>query len=619
MTVFARTGAPLALLLTLLPPLVLSYRPEFVALSTCAGILSLCAFISARRGGASKELSPSFGLVIGAATPLLAWIGPSFTLTLSAIYAALLLRHRTSLSSLMWASPLLAYLLGSVFMELSLATPFIARIPIDTFARLHDVANALVTTQAPSWMYLSRVSVFVLLVTALVESNSHRTAYARGAFWGCAAAGFFAALSYLGIFSLPTQTSFWTSLNRIAGTMSDPNALGVMMGLALWLLALIAPARALSLPATLSIASPIVAGGLVAGSRTFIIALGLLVLFKTLRLSRRLAIAVLGLGIAIVTTISILDTSTTLIQTVISNDGIPETVRRTVSSLSLQRVEESLFSRSVFLAISAEMIESAPFFGVGADRYRGYVGIFAEHLKLPIAGWTDNSNNLYLGIIAELGVVGALAYCLSAYNRRPRERKEAPLARVALLAIAILFITGPHTDFPEVLTLVALLVALTTTTKQRPLSVTIRSATLFIALGCIAPLLREGGTFNWHREIDSLSRWLSPHARINLPCEPSGQERVAKITLQPEYIPSREPLHVSISAGTSEVLLDFTKREELHTTLSCDPSQRSIAVTIDTRPAWSPYRAWPGTNNDHRLMGAQQLIRLSPEPVNIQP
>ncbi len=603
----------------MLPPLILSSSRELGVLAATIFTFVLLRAFNGRKGSSSRDLTPSLGLLVGATTPLLAWVGPSFTLLLSAIFTLSISQRRSAYRSLMWASPLLAYLITSTISEVLLASPFLLTITVDSLQRLHDIALALVSTQAPSWMYLSRVTIFALMVGALAENERQRISYAKGALAGSSAAGVCAVLSYFGVFALPPQTELWTLLNRISGTMSDPNALGVIMGLALWLSVLLRDYRTAPLWRTILLLSPIVAGGLVAGSRTFTLAVGLLVLTLTWRFSRALTASVVGLGILTTLAISILDAYTPTIQTIVANQAVPETLRRTVTSLSFSRAEESLFSRAVFLSISSRMIEDSPLFGVGADRYRGYVGLFAQQLNLPIGSWTDNSNNFYLGVIAELGVVGALAYLLCGYRRRLREHSVEPLAPASLIAILLLFITGPHTDFSEVLALVALLIALTTTSREISPPAQVRTMTIFLALGCFAPILRETGTFNWHREIDSLSRWLSPHARVSLSCVPSEQGRVASITLQPEYIPSREPLHVSIRDNASEIIIDFTKRGEQHVTIPCDSEEKFLSVSIDTRPPWSPYRAWPGTNNDHRLMGVQQLIRLSSESINVQP
>ncbi len=515
---------------------------------------------------------------------------------------------------MLWASPVLAYLGGSAISELIYAIPLVSAIPIDSPQRLHDLAMTLITNQIPSWRYLSRVAVFTLLVSALGQNDSARLSFFRGAISGALVAGVIAVASYCGAFSFSTQTIFWTSLNRISGTMTDPNALGIVMGLALWLAAFSLPLHRMSPWTVIALLSPLVGGGLVSGSRTFMISLGLFALAVTWTYVRPATAWLLGLGVASILGVSFLDSSTDLINQLSINPAIPEGARRTIVSLSIPRISEAFFSRSVFLSISSTLIQSAPFHGVGADRYRSYVGLMAEELQLPIGSWTDNSNNLYLGIIAELGCLGGLAFLLSGYGRRLRDAREAPMGNFALMSLAVLFLTGPHTDFTEVLVIVAALVAHTTTSRSIPLKSQLRTIALFLSVGFVAPYFRERGVLDWHRDTASLSRWLSPHARVALPCVSSPEERRSSLVIKPSYVPSREPLRVLVHANGTDHTLEFSRPDEQSVSLKCSDEQHTIFATVDTRPPWSPYRAWPGKTDDHRLLGVQQILRISSQP-----
>ena len=608
LSVCACTAAILA------PSLITSTALELYSLAALCCFWLLSFFATRARESSRIASLPSISLVVGFATPLIPWLGSSLILPLSLLYSLSIGGRRNVLGALLWASPLLAYLLGSSITELFYAVPFVGAITIDSPQRFHDVAMALVTTQVPSWSYLARMSVFALFVSVLGRNEGARHEYLKGALSGVLVAGLLAVASFCGAFSLSTQTPFWSSLNRISGTMTDPNALGIVMGLGLWLAALCLPLQRMSPLAAIALLSPLVAGGVVAGSRTFMIALVLFVLAMTWTYFRAATSWLLGIGLASIIGVSLLDSSTNLIQEVSTNPIVPEGARRTIVSLSIPRIREALFSRSVFLSISSSLIESAPIHGVGADRYRSYVGLIAEDLKLPIGSWTDNSNNLYLGIVAELGLLGGIAFLMSIFGRRLRSSSEVSLGPLAIAALSLLFLTGPHTDFAEVFIIVGAIVAHTTRITPRPLSSQFLTIPLFLALGCVAPHFRERGVFDWHRDIDSVSRWLSPHASIALPCVFSADERSASITLKSSYVPTREPLRVHVYANGSQHAIIFSKPEEQTVALKCSYEQHSIVATVDTRPPWSPYRAWPGNTEDRRFLGVQQIVRSTPKP-----
>lgn len=598
----------------LAPSLITSTALELYSLTAFCCLWLMSIFALRIRASSRIVTPPSISLVVGFATPLIPWVGSSLILPLSLLYSLSIAGPRNVMGALLWASPLLAYLLGSSISELFYAAPFVSAITIDSPQRLHDVAMALVTTQVPSWSYFARVSVFALFVSALARNEGARHEYLKGALRGALVAGLLAVASFCGAFSLSTQTPFWSSLNRISGTMTDPNALGIVMGLGLWLAALCLPLQRMSPLAAIALLSPLVAGGVVAGSRTFMIALVLFVLAMTWTYFRAATSWLIGIGVASIIGISLLDSSTNLIQAVSTNPIIPEGARRTIVSLSIPRIREALFSRSVFLSISSSLIESAPIYGVGADRYRSYVGLMAEELKLPIGSWTDNSNNLYLGIVAELGLLGGIAFLMSGFGCRLRSSSEVSLGRFTIAALSLLFLTGPHTDFAEVLIIVGAIVAHTTRTTLIPPGAQLRTIALFLVVGCVAPHFRERGVFDWHRNIDSVSRWLSPHASIALPCIISADERSASLTLKPSYVPTREPLRVHVYANGSDHTVVFSETQEQTVALRCSYKQHSIVATVDTRPPWSPYRAWPGSTEDRRFLGVQQIVRVIPKP-----
>ncbi len=600
MAILTHLGSVLCFIFALTPSALAASRAELLAVAIAAPAL----FISGKRGAARHV-----ALVLGLATPLLPCVTPNLLLPILCLFALSLSSSPQLWRTLVWASPLLAYLVGSLCFEIASSAQGLLSVPIASPERLHDIATSLVQTQAPSWGYTSRVLVFALLVGAFSQHGTARNGYLRGVWYGALVAAGFVILQVLGLapFTPAGQTPFWTAIHRLAGTMSDPNALGVSFGLILWIVAILVKQKRVTPQAALVGTPLLLASGFLSGSRSFALGLGIFLVCLSWSRFRSLRYWILGAAASVVALISCLDSQTSVIQNLASSPGVPEGLRRTVTSLSLPRIEESLYSRSVFLSLSLAMIKSSPLFGVGPDRYRGQVVPMAEQVGLALNGWTDNSNNFYLGIIAELGIVGSLAFLLTVFGRRFKSNTEAPFGKIAIASLAVLLLTGPHTDFPEVLALVAALVSYATSSRASISQTRIRTIALLLGVGCLAPSWRERGVFDWQHTNLGVHRWLSNHAHIIGRCADSSSSRYATFTVRPEYVPTKEPLRVTFTTSGSLEELSFDAQETKTIQVPCPAHLATIHAVVDTHPAWSPYRAWPGRSTDRRLLGVQQL------------
>lgn len=601
MALITHISSALCVLLALMPSLIAVPWFELLVGALGASIL----FMISKRGA-----TPRAALLLGLATPLLPCAAPNLFLPLACVFALSLSPSHQLWRHLVWVSPFLAYLFGSLGFEIISSVPDLLSITASSPERLRDIAVSLIQTQAPSWTYMSRVLVFALLVGALSQDGKARGNYLRGVWYGGIVASAFVILQAIDLapFTPLGQTSFWSAINRLAGTMSDPNALGVFLGLVLWIVTILVSQKQLSPQAAVGGVPIIVVSGFLSGSRSFALSAGLLLVCLAWSHFRSLRYWAIAGAVSLVTLISVLDSRTSLVQDIASSSGVPEGIRRTVTSLSLPRIEESLYSRSVFLSLSVAMMKSAPLFGVGPERYRGQVTAVAEKANIPLNGWTDNSNNFYLGIIAELGIIGLLAFLLSALARRFKTEVEAPYGKMAIASFGVLLLTGPHTDFPEVLALSAALVAYATTSSPVLSQTRIRTIGLLFGVGCLAPSWRECGVFDWQKTNLGVHRWLSNHAHIIAPCSETEATPSATFTVRPEYIPTKEPLRVTFQTSDSSAELSFDTQEIKSVRLPCPPHLTTVRAVVDTRPAWSPYRAWPGRSSDRRILGVQQFM-----------
>jgi hypothetical protein len=302
--------------------------------------------------------------------------------------------------------------------------------------------------------------------------------------------------------------------------------------------------------------------------------------------------------------VTTLDAYTSTLTTLSNTDGIPEGIKRGVLSISLLRIGETFFSRLVFLDVTLEMWRHNLWYGVGADAYRSYVVPVGAKVG-TLKHWSDNANNFYLGLLAELGVMGALAFLVSVASRQWSEAPNRPLLILSVLTVAALLVVGPHVEFPEVLLLVALFVGLSTNARLRGVVSHWYLVAILMLAGIIAAGRHERGVYPWRETSGGFERWITPDASIELGCDPvSG---TAALGLKPQYVPTREALHVLVQTpGGASRSVDFKGPEAITVPVVCPLGSSTTWARIITSPAWSPARAWPGQSGDRRLLGVKQ-------------
>jgi hypothetical protein len=582
---------------------------------------AVCMLIGVRRLSKS-DFSGASAYVCGILLPVVPFLGESVLVSLVLVYMLVAgWREDTQRGVGLWAAPLLAYIVGSFLGEIAIAldltgagaTSFLRDVSIDTPERFFDVWRELCQTHAHSWRWYARLLTFACAVDFFACSSRYRERFVKGLFIGISFSAVFAIVQWLDLlpFVLGNQTAFWSFIRRVSGLMSDPNALGLVMGLALWCVAL----RQLECTHTIRFVDvvwliAVVGAGTISGSRTFLLASAILVVALMWQYARRFLLAAVVAGLVVVGSVTALDSYTQVIEQVQVSEKVPEGLKRGLPSVSLLRVSETLASRTLFLDIARVLVRGHTIFGVGADRFREDVPLVGVQSGL-VKGWTDNANNLYVGIGVEFGVIGLILMLIVTAGRTRSAFGSAPLCTALLIGTAAIMLTGPHTDFPEVMLLVAFLVG--SCTLQRPQSHS-ATAVIFAALllGVYASYTREQGVFTWDDSDKGAVRWLSNRARIVLLCNENTGQSVprAVATLRSVYVPQRAPLEVRVLRGDSLLQeLSFTKSQEvLQFGIDCPRGIDRIPVTLVTKPAWSPYRAWPESSRDRRLLGVQQLV-----------
>jgi uncharacterized membrane protein YhaH (DUF805 family) len=598
-----RTVFRILCLLAIVPVVSLSSARELFSLGALGALLLILRVVVARERFVSLVVA-----IWGASIFVLPWVGSHLLLAVSLMVCFVVAPGREKGLPLLWAAPFLAYVGGSAAAEIFSALGFLRQVRLDDLARVRDALHSLFDVQAPTWKMVARTLVFALSVECFATNVELRRPWMRGAQIGALIAALYAIVQWCGLIpvSLQNQSEFWTSIHRVSGLATDPNALGVTLALAVWCLFCMYPRHQRISTRDLLWLLVLVIAGLVSGSRTFLIATGLLVISLAFLYARRVFVgAVLSLA-ALVCVVTLLDASTPALTVLSNSTAVPEGIKRGISSISLLRLGETFFSRLVFLDVTLEMWRRNPWYGVGADAYRSYVVPVGSQVG-TLKHWSDNANNFYLGLLAELGVIGILAFLVSIVSRRWSDSPNRALLALSVLTIGVLLIVGPHVDFPEVLILVAFLIGISTSARLRGRISHGYLVAILLLAGIIGAGRREHGVYPWREVSGGFERWLTPDATVEVVCDPVSGATV--LGLQPQYVPSRDGLLISIRTGDGIVKnLECRGQGPISVPLACPAGYSTTRARIVTSPAWSPARAWPGQSRDRRLLGVKQQV-----------
>lgn len=595
------------------------------------GALIILAFLAAAllfraaRAGRPPAFSRIGGLspLLGFLLPLTPWIAPHIVAGCALSLFLVKPYDQNAARSARWAAPLFAYVLASAVTECvwssrALLLDFglwdaLASLNIE---RTLQIGHAFLATSSPSLGLLAHLSLFILCV-ALFESNSAvRAPWRRGFTAGALVSALYIIFQWLlwPHLNLANQTNFWTSLHRISGLGSDPNAAGIVLGIALWLMATAPQARRKARWLAAVTALVMLFAGVLTGSRTFMLSVALLAASIIWAHARRFSLALLAGGALLVAAVSLLDVNTSAVSSLVESPSMPAGIKRTVTALSLPRVEETLSSRSIFLSIGREILSHSPTFGVGPGKFRDYAPLVGKQLGL-LRGWSDNSNNFYIGLLTELGVCGFALFLLSFCLRSRNRADGGTLERLLLISLAVLLLTGPHTDFSEILVAVAFIIGTSTHARSsycsQPSCRTASRLLICAALGIVAFSAREIGTYGWEVKVGSPARWLTPKASLRLACsapDDSAQENQATLTLASRANLPSGPISISVASPQEISTLSLSGDEQRDLKIPCREGDTEVQVKVRVSPAWSPSDLWPAAR-DSRIVTVQQLLR----------
>lgn len=411
------------------------------------------------------------------------------------------------------------------------------------------------------------------------------------------------------------QNAFWNAVGRPVGSFTDPNAFGLSAFFFIGLLNAWQPLVRRDHLFKIGLIIIWLALGLLSGSRTFLV--GIILLFSVssyLHRPRMLLRLILGVLVLVLVLDLCRESSPTFYNSIVTN--LPPGIARICNSVTILGWASAIYSRMVFWQLGLEIFKDNWLIGIGPENFRYWVLPYSQELFPEISSWTDNSNNFYLGILAETGILGATLFFLTVSAWKFRE--VGSKWTILLVSFAILLLLGPHLNFDEVAILFGIVLGLSL--KYEPRNLFRKAPTWFIAapistLVFINVYFADTGWFNWELGEGGLLRWSQRYARSTAQCSPELPARLGARdvhynalleirALNPDL--STSPLIVDIKSPMEQLRIELNDSNFIKVLIKCGFST-DINYSILTSRTWQP--ANYGMGADLRNLGIQQRIQ----------
>lgn len=566
-----------------------------------------------------------------------------------------------------WAAPYLFVIGAAVFLtfayECSLGWLALDQVAGGAIGQAIFFGEWFRAVTLPGWRGIeiaARLMVLVTLFALLHADQSRRRAFGSALVAGLAAALTLSTYQWCNPQStiFANQSAYWRQLNRLGGSFSDPNAFGVFA-------ALITPLLCAAILCARNRLTRLLwaAGGLwflilasYSGSRSFFGGLAILSYVLLWRASKGIALVMLLVPIFGVLLIN--SVPAPVLSAMLAH--LPEGLQRTIESMHGATIAEAFYSRSVFLRLAWQAWIEQPLLGVGPGRFAAEVPRLAHDLGIPIGLWRDNPNNFYLGVLAESGLVGALALWLALRGLSWRDSPHAlpgstaPLswwgeqnaaspprrpatqllalrlgldatgaAKLGIIMLVFLLLVGPHIEFDEVALISALLMSWGLEPRAerapkvglldrhwRPMKFVLAAIVVLLIMISIGE--RKLGFYDWEQVQGRRFRWTAQRAIGFLPCNEEGRAVLRFSLAQPHL--EEYPVIVEVGDRSGRVtqlaVRDFADQ---HVELLC-ALQNGSGIFTPARPprAWysiATQRPWvprlSRRGSDLRLLGVK--------------
>jgi O-antigen ligase len=529
-----------------------------------------------------KRYFPRPETLLGFAVPLAPAFGINALLLCVVLYLIFTAKEKNNSRGLKAGAPLLVVIALSVFIDCA------AGFNLDWWSYYLSSTDHLealflflgrgTSSYQIALLSLLRFSALFLLYDRFSNNKERQDCFQTGLTVGFAAAALLLALQINGLLQgvFPRQTRYWTEQGRFAGSFTDPNALGLMVFLAL-------PLFFEKNLIKISFLFLLIWLGCYSGSRTMLLGIAVLsavcILQEIKTEGRRIAlISVLGAALSYLTL------------TFLPAQYLPVAVARAVETLTPGHISEALFSRTIFLKTGFSLWLEHPLVGVGFEQFRYFFPSLslAEGVNLNL--WTDNPNNFYLGILVELGIVGFIALLFTFAGFQKKEGVN--LISNTIIVFLALCIFGPHLVFDEVMVLFAFLLSRSFSAKPVTIPVLFRAALIpCILLIAVKAVTRERGFYAWQQEEEGFYRWTSNSAKSFYKCQ---TDQPKTLLLKSEY-----PVSVIINSADQ---IELKEKEARAVLLPCHQG-RKMPYTIKVLDSWTPLLKTK--RRDGRLLGVK--------------
>ncbi len=441
----------------------------------------------------------------------------------------------------------------------------------------------------------------LLFFTIFSRALQIRLEFISGLKFGVAISALITLGQLTDIVPLLQPNPFWSSIGRISGTFTDPNAFGVFAFLIIGFIL----SGVTSQNGVLQLLSgSFFVLALFSGSRSFF--LGVIITLISLLYSRKRRLSYLIITTAIIALLIINLPDPSYYQVL----NLPIGVERLCNSLRLSQLSETLFSRFALWRVGWQIWIDHFAFGVGADGVRSLVPLYSSVLGIGIGGWFDNANNFYLDLLAQFGLVGGVFFLLSISKLQIKHEEVYADTLIAVLHgfIAMLFF-GPHLEFVEVGVLFGLLCSYIV--KVKPIS-QYWNITLCACLSSFFLLFQgyfsERGFYAYELDENGKPfRWSAQSATVNVACDEGGIASLVIRASNPDL--AVEPLKLKLRTDFGE-LVEAEMREPLRQEFKfhCrNPNSlvnaTALNIGISVSRSWSPYAF--GLGADRRVLGVQ--------------
>lgn len=461
--------------------------------------------------------------------------------------------------------------------------------------------------------FLHQISgVFIGFMVSRFGKRSYLIGFVRGLAWGALIAAAVCVCQISGFLPelFDTRGAFWVMVKRYQGTLTDPNAFGMMAAISAPLLIGLGLRRRRLWYYLAALA--VIGTGLWSGSRSFFLMLGLTAFFAMFKYRRELlgrspALRRTVLGISVVGAVAVL--------IAVKSELLPVGVSRLVQTLDASTSGEMVSSRAIYSQLALTVWEQTSYLtGAGLGLFYALQNAAAEMIGINLKGWADNANNFYLQLLAEGGIVAVLffigALLAFASSRAPDSGVLGPI----LFALALVLVTGPHTNFNEVLIVSCVILGFFTVPKP------IGSGEGALALRCIFVLicaavgagtyaLSGGNSFDgsyglYAPEGSGANRFRWSYARAMIPFGTKSrcEEKMIRLrSMRPDIASAPQQVHLREYGEGGRVVHEQTLRLADNGEFQIEFGGEVQAVELEVTPTWRPFDY--GNTGDRRILG----------------